>query len=72
MLFRSGLFVLDGTASLEFVAGPSGGTMKFLNPGGTLVVDTLGTFAATVTGFAAGDALDLTSIVSNATDRMAR
>ena len=63
----TGTFLLDGAATtLAFVSGAGrSDTMQFLHSGGTLEVDSLGTsFGAQVSGFAAGDALDLTAIHS--------
>jgi uncharacterized repeat protein (TIGR03803 family) len=60
----TGTFLLDGAATLDFVNGAANtDAMQFAHPGGTLEVDTLGTsFGAQVSGFAAGDAFDLTAV----------
>jgi hypothetical protein len=59
----AGEFVLDGTATLDLVGGTgSGSTMQFLHPGGTLETQVLGQFASTISGFAAGDAIDAASV----------
>ena len=58
----SGTFLIEG-ARLDFAGIVGGGaTIRFLGGGGTLAVDTAGAFGAPVAGFAAGDALDLTSV----------
>ena len=57
----SGTFLL-GSAALDFAGIVGGGeTIQFLG-GGTLAVDPAGNFGGMVSGFASGDALDLTSI----------
>ena len=58
-----GAFVLDGSATLDFLAGPSGGAgLSFLAPGGTLAVRQAGAFGATLTGFGGADVLDVTPV----------
>jgi len=55
----SGIFLLDGTATLDFVNGTGSGTsLSFVHPGGTLVVEAAGGLVATLTGLASGDLLD--------------
>jgi hypothetical protein len=59
----TGTFLLDGAATLDFVNGAgSSNTMQFLQPGGTLETQALGTFASTISGFASGDVLDAASV----------
>ena len=54
-----GAFVLDGSATMDFVNGPDGGSsLGFLQPGGTLEVQQAAPFAATLTGFGGTDVLD--------------
>ena len=58
-----GAFVLDGSATMDFVNGPSGGaSLSFLGPGGTLVVQHAGAFDATLAGFGGADVLDVTPV----------
>lgn len=59
-----GTFVLDGGGVLDLVGGISGGgSMQFLHPGGTLKTHGIGLFAASISGFAAGDVLDVASVL---------
>ena len=59
----AGGFEIDGTAKLDFGSVVSSGeAIRFLGGGGTLAVERTGVFGATVSGFAAGDALDLTAL----------
>jgi hypothetical protein len=63
----AGVFVLNGAATLDLVGGAgSGSTMQFLHPGGTLETQALGSFASTISGFAAGDVIDAASVGFNA------
>jgi len=59
----AGVFEIDGAARLDFasVVG-SGESIRFVGGGGTLAVEQAGAFAAPVSGFTAGDALDLTAL----------
>ena len=59
----AGTFVLNGDATLDFanVVG-TGSTLQFLHSGGTLEAQTLGTFGATIAGFASGDTIDAASV----------
>ncbi|HTB42714.1 MAG TPA: hypothetical protein VK741_03735, partial [Acetobacteraceae bacterium] len=62
----SGAFDLEGSARLDFatVVGNSA-SIAFIGGGGTLAIDSLGTtFGAGVSGFALGDAIDLTAVQS--------
>ncbi len=59
----SGTFRIDAGAKLDFGSTVGGGeSIGFLGSGGTLAVEMGGTFAAPVSGFAAGDALDLAAV----------
>ena len=59
----TGTFLLDGSATLDFVNGAgSSNAMQFLQPGGTLEVDSSGQFGPTISGFAAGDVIDAGSV----------
>lgn len=59
----SGEFVLDGTATMDFVNGiGAGATLSFLHPGGTLVVESPGNFNAVVDGYTNGDVIDVTPV----------
>ena len=71
----SGIFQLSGLSSLDFAAAVgTGSTMQFLQPGGTLEVQStaafgapklgVSTFGATILGFAAGDTIDAASVTS--------
>jgi large repetitive protein len=60
----AGAFVLHGAATLDLVDGAgSGSTMQFLYPGGTLETQALGSFAPTISGFAAGDVIDAAEVM---------
>lgn len=59
----NGSFLIQGANGLDFAAAVTGTeTIQFLGGGGTLAVAGLGTFGGQVSGFAAGDGLDLTSV----------
>jgi uncharacterized repeat protein (TIGR03803 family) len=59
----AGAFMLDGTATLDLVAGAgAGSTMQFVYPGGTLETQALGSFASVISGFAAGDVIDAAGV----------
>ncbi len=59
----AGTFLLDGAATLDFAAAVTGGaTLSFLHAGGTLEVDTTGSFGATIAGFMAGDTIDARAV----------
>ena len=59
----AGAFVLDGTATLDLVAGVgTGSTLQFVYPGGTLETPALGSFASVISGFAAGDVIDAAGV----------
>ena len=58
-----GAFVLDGTATLDFVNGPGGGSsLTFLHQGSTLEVDRAELSGALVSGFGGTDVLDVTPV----------
>jgi hypothetical protein len=63
MTSGTGIFRLDGTATLDFVAGAGkGSTLMFINSGDTVEVDTAGLFGAALWQFGAGDWLDARSV----------
>ncbi len=59
----AGTFLLDGTATMDFVNGPGDASgLTFLQPGGTAQVDHAAPFNAPITGFGSTDVLDVTPV----------
>ncbi len=60
----SGTVLIDPGATLELTAGePAGQTIKFAGSGGTLKIDQPSTYAGTMSGYAAGDVIDLPTLI---------
>lgn len=59
----AGTFLLGGGAALDFADAVGAGSMlQFLQPGGTLESQVLGSFGATILSFAAGDTIDAAGV----------
>jgi hypothetical protein len=58
----NGAAVIDGAATLEFGAGSSANTVFGDGAAGTLKLDQSASFSGTVSGFAAGNAIDLADL----------